>query len=137
MWIVDSSVWIDYFNGAVTPQTDLLHAALGRRQLGLGDLILYEVLQGFQRQREFMAARRALASLPVFTMGGGALAVKSAENFRTLRRRGVTIRRTLDCLIATFVIERGFLLLHSDRDFLPFVTHLGLAVVEAGGEGAG
>lgn len=137
MWIVDSSVWIDYFNGAVTPQTDLLHAALGRRELGLGDLVLCEVLQGFQRQREFMAARRALASLPVFTMGGAEMAVKSAENFRTLRRRGVTIRRTLDCLIATFVIERGFHLLHSDRDFLPFVTHLGLAVVETGGMGDG
>ena len=137
MWIVDSSVWVDYFNGAVTPQTDLLHAVLGRREVGLGDLILCEVLQGFQRQREFVAARQALSSLPVFTMGGAEMAVKSAENFRTLRRRGVTIRRTLDCLIATFVIERGFLLLHSDRDFLPFVAHLGLAEVEVGEIGSG
>jgi predicted nucleic acid-binding protein len=81
-----------------------------------------------------VAARRALASLPVFTLGGAEMAVKSAENLRTLRRRGVTIRRPLDCLIATFVIERGYSLLHSDRAFLPFVTHLGLAVVEADGE---
>ena len=130
MWIVDSSVWIDYFNGVITPQTDALHEALGQRELGLGDIILCEVLQGFQRQRDFARARTALLRLPVFTMGGAEIAVKSAENYRALRLQGVTIRRTLDCLIATFVIERGFSLLHSDRDFAPFETYLGLDVVQ-------
>jgi predicted nucleic acid-binding protein len=130
MWIVDSSVWIDYFNGAITPQTDALHNALGKRELGVGDLILCEVLQGFQRQREFTRARTAMLSLPVFTMGGAAIAIKSAQNYRTLRGQGVTIRRTIDCLIATFVIEQGFTLLHSDQDFAPFEQYLGLDVVQ-------
>jgi hypothetical protein len=129
MWIVDSSVWIDYFCGTITPQTDLLHAALGRRALGLGDIILCEVLQGYRRQRDFEAARDALLSFPVYTIGGSELAIKSAENYRSLRRRGITVRKTVDCLIATFAIESGFSLLHNDRDYDPFEIHLGLDVV--------
>ena len=131
MWIVDSSVWIDYFNGVVTPQADLLHKALGQQELGLGDIILCEVLQGFKTQRDFARARSALLRLPVFTIGGREIALKSAENYRTLRRQGMTVRKTVDCLIATFVIERGFSLLHSDRDFAPFAQALGLDVVQA------
>ena len=131
MWIVDSSVWIDYFNGVVTPQTDLLDAALGRRELGVGDIILCEVLQGFRRQRDFDRARTALLRLPVFTLGGVELAIRSAQNYRDLRGRGITIRRTLDCLIATFVIAQGFSLLHSDQDFAPFEQYFGLEVVRA------
>lgn len=129
MWIVDSSVWIDYFGGTATEQTDLLHAALGQRPIGLGDIILCEVLQGFRDQRDFDMARRALFRFPVFTFGGVDLALKSAENYRMLRRRGVTVRKTVDCLIATFVMERGFTLLHNDRDFDPFEDYLGLDVV--------
>ena len=129
MWIVDSSVWIDYFNGKVTPQTDLLDAALGQREVGLGDIILAEVLQGFRRQKDFEAARDALLRFPVFTMGGVEVALKSAENFRYLRSQGITVRKTVDCLIATFVIENDYSLLHSDRDFDPFEKHLGLRVV--------
>lgn len=129
MWIVDSSVWIDYFGGTITPQTDLLDAVLGRRAIGLVDIILCEVLQGYRRQHDFEAARDALLSFPVYTIGGTELALKSAENFRFLRRRGITVRKTIDCLIATFAIEQGFSLLHNDRDFDPFETHLGLYVV--------
>lgn len=129
MWIVDSSVWIDYFNGKATPQTDLLDAALGQREIGLGDIILAEVLQGFRRQKDFEAARDALLRFPIFTMGGVEVALKSAENFRYLRSQGITVRKTVDCLIATFVIENDFSLLHSDRDFDPFEKHLGLRVV--------
>ena len=128
MWIVDSSVWIDYFAGKVTPQTDLLHAALGWEEIGLGDIILCEVLQGYRRQQDFDTARRALLQFPVYSIGGTELALKSGENFRTLRRRGITVRKTIDCLIATFVIEHGFTLLHTDRDFDPFEMHLGLRV---------
>jgi predicted nucleic acid-binding protein len=130
MWIVDSSVWIDYFNGLVTPATDILHAALGQRELGLGDIILCEVLQGFPAQRDFDRARRAMLQLPVFALGGAETAIKSAENYRTLRRQGVTVSTTIDCLIATFVIEQGFSLLHSDREFVPFQQLLGLDVVQ-------
>ncbi len=129
MWIVDSSVWIDYFNGQNTPQTNLLDAALGQRAIGLGDIILCEVLQGFCGQRDFSLARQSLFQFTIYTIGGTEIAVKSAENYRSLRRQGITIRKTIDCLIATFVIERGFSLLHSDRDFDPFETHLGLNVV--------
>lgn len=131
MWIVDSSVWIDYFNGTATPQTDRLDGALGRQELGLGDIILCEVLQGFRRDSDFERARTALLAFPIFTLGGQELALKSAANYRALRRRGITVRKTVDCLIATFVIEHGHSLLHSDGDFEPFSAHLGLQVVAA------
>jgi predicted nucleic acid-binding protein len=129
MWIVDSSVWIDYFGGEITPQSDLLHAALGQQAIGLGDMILCEVLQGFRRQRDFEAARQALLQFPIYAMGGTEMALKSAVNYRSLQRRGIPVRKTVDCLIATFVIERGFSLLHSDRDFDAFEAHLGLDVI--------
>lgn len=129
MWIVDSSVWIDYFNGRATPQTDLLDAALGQWPIGLGDVILCEVLQGFRDQRDFDTALQALLQFAVYTIGGTEIALRSAKNYRFLCRRGITVRKTVDCLIATFVIESGFFLLHSDRDFDPFETHLGLDVV--------
>ena len=129
MWIVDSSVWIHYFNGVVTPQSDLLHGTLGQRAIGLGDVILCEVLQGYRHQKDFEAARDALLRFPIHPIGGVQLALKSAENFRFLRRKGITVRKTIDCLIATFVIEKGFSLLHDDRDFVPFEQHLGLDVV--------
>jgi predicted nucleic acid-binding protein len=132
VWIVDSSVWIDYFNGVVTSQTDILDAALGQQPVGLGDIILCEVLQGYRTQRDFETARQALLQIPIYVMGGTELAIKSAQNFRALRQQGITVRKTIDCLIATFVIERGFSLLHSDRDFEPFETYLGLAVVHFG-----
>jgi predicted nucleic acid-binding protein len=129
MWIVDSSVWIDYFGGEITLQTDLLHAALGQQAIGLGDIILCEVLQGYRHQRDFEAARQALLQFPIYTIGGTEMALKSATNYRFLRQQGITVRKTVDCMIATFVIERGFSLLHSDRDFNAFETHLGLDVI--------
>lgn len=129
MWIVDSSVWIDYFGGNLTPQTDLLHEALGREAIALGDIILCEVLQGYRRQQDFEAARQALLQFPIYTVGGIEMAVKSAEHYRSLRQQGITVRKIIDCLIATFVIERGFTLLHCDRDFDPFENLLGLRVV--------
>jgi predicted nucleic acid-binding protein len=129
MWIVDSSVWIDYFGGTVSRQTDLLHAALGQEAIGLGDIILCEVLQGYQSQHDFDGARRALLQFPVYAIGGTDIAIKSAENYRYLRRHGITVRKTIDCLIATFVIETGSALLHSDRDYEPFEELLGMLVV--------
>jgi predicted nucleic acid-binding protein len=129
MWIVDSSVWVDYFNGLISPYTDALDTALGKRELGIGDLILWEVLPGFREQREFERVRAALLHLPVYPMVGHDLALKSIDNYRALRRKGITVRKTIDCLIATFVIEQKLMLLHSDRDFDPFEQHLGLNVV--------
>jgi predicted nucleic acid-binding protein len=87
------------------------------------------VLQGFRAQRDFETAREALLRFPIYPIGGVEIALKSAENFRLLRRHGITIRKTVDCLIATFVLERGFALLYSDRDFDPFALHFGLDAV--------
>lgn len=129
MWIVDSSVWIAYFGGEDTSQTRLLDAALGQRLVGLGDIILCEVLQGYRHSHDFDAARQALLQFPIYTIGGQEIAIQSAQNFRTLRQMGITVRKTIDCLIATFVIERDLVLLHNDRDFDAFEKHLGLHVM--------
>lgn len=126
MILVDSSVWIDYFNGRATPETDKLDTLLGEELLGIGDLILTEVLQGFRSDADYRTARRLLTALPMMGMLGSERALKSADNFRALRKRGITIRKTVDAVIATFCIEEGHSLLFSDGDFLPFVKHLGL-----------
>ena len=126
MILVDSSVWIDFFRGTVTPQTERLDALLGSELLFVGDLILAEVLQGFSSERDFNQARKLLTALDVVTLGGPDIAIQAARNFRTLRARGVTIRKTIDTLIATRCIESDYALLFSDRDFEPFVEHLGL-----------
>jgi predicted nucleic acid-binding protein len=126
--LVDSSVWIDYFNGTKTLQTDHLDNILGNELIVVGDLILAEVLQGFRLQRDFDLARAALLKFPIVEMLSRDVAIKSAENYRKLRARGITIRKTIDCLIATCCLENNFALLHSDRDFEPFEKHLGLQV---------
>jgi len=133
MIVIDSSVWIDYFNGSDTPQTAILDDLLGVEPLAIGDLILTEVLQGFRQDGDFRTAKRLLTSLTVYDLLGTEQALKSAENFRAFRKRGITIRKTADVIIATFCIERGAALLFSDRDFIPFVEHLGLRTV--GGHG--
>jgi len=127
--LVDSSVWFDYFKGALIPQTDKLDSLLGVEPLAVGDLILTEVLQGFDNDRDFEAARRLLTSLTVVEIGGLDVAIAAAENFRVLRKLGVTVRKTIDTVIATRCIRGGFDLLHSDRDFEPFTKYLGLRVV--------
>jgi predicted nucleic acid-binding protein len=127
--LVDSSVWIDYFSGSITPQTEKLDSLLGREPLAIGDLILTEVLQGFDDEREFETARTMLASLTGVELGGAEIAIQAAKNFRALRGRGVTVRKTIDTIIATRCIESGHDLLHNDKDFEPFVKHLGLRVV--------
>jgi len=126
--LVDSSVWIDYFRGTVTAQTERLDKLLGQQPLAIGDLNLTEVLQGFDGEADFNAARRMLTSLTVVELGGQEIAIEAANNFRALRKLGVTIRKTIDSVIATRCIESGYELLHDDRDFDPFATHLGLRV---------
>ncbi|HRP25510.1 MAG TPA: PIN domain nuclease [Thauera sp.] len=126
MILVDSSVWIDYFRGTPTPQADFLDALLGREPILIGDLILAEVLQGFTGDRDFEQARTLLGALEVLNLGGAAIGVQAARNFRTLRALGITVRKTIDTVIATSCIEHDHALLFSDRDFDPFVRHLGL-----------
>jgi hypothetical protein len=127
--LVDSSVWIDYFRGTITAQTGILDGLLGQQPLAIGDLILTEVLQGFDNERDFNDVRKMLTSLTVVELGGEEIAIQAARNFRALRRLGVTVRKTIDTVIATRCIESGYDLLHDDRDFDPFVRHLGLGVV--------
>ena len=129
MILVDSSVWIDYFKGTINAQTEKLDSLLGREPLAVGDLILTEVLQGFKSERDFNEAKSMLTSLMVVELGGLKIAIQAAKNFRALRAFGVTVRKTIDTVIATRCIESGYDLLHNDRDFDAFAEHLGLRVV--------
>ncbi|POP51736.1 type II toxin-antitoxin system VapC family toxin [Zhongshania marina] len=126
MILVDSSVWIDYFSGLDSPEADKLDNILGIRPVAIGDLILTEVLQGFRSDKDYKAARRVFEDVTIFDMLGEKMAIKSAENFRTLRKKGITVRKTADVIIATFCIDQKLPLLFSDKDFKPFVKHLGL-----------
>lgn len=129
MTLVDSSVWIDYLRGIPTPQSLWLKQKLGAEFLAIGDLILTEVLQGIDADREFERVRRLLAKLPIIEISSEQVAIQAAQNYRFLRSRGITIRKTVDTLIATRCIYDGIKLLYSDRDFEPFTTHLGLLTV--------
>jgi hypothetical protein len=124
--LVDSSVWIDYFRGTPTPEAETLDSLLGTEPIATGDLILTEVLQGFVGDRDFNQAKKLLTSLVIVDLAGQAIAVQAAKNFRVLRAHGITVRKTIDTVIATRCIESRLPLLYSDRDFDPFVEHLGL-----------
>ena len=126
MIVVHSSVWIDYFTGADNKQTNTLHNILGLKPVAIGDLILTEVLQGFRHDKDYKAARALFEDVTIFEMLGTEMALKSADNFRALRKKGITVRKTADVIIASFCIEQKFPLLFSDKDFKPFVKHLGL-----------
>ena len=132
MILVDSSVWIDYFRGTPTPQANRLDGLLGSEPLAIGDLILTEVLQGFATEREFNDARKVLLALDMVVLGGADVAVEAAKNYRKLKSLGVTVRKTIDTVIATRCIVSGHMLLHSDRDFDAFEQHLGLRCVTSG-----
>lgn len=126
MILVDSSVWIDYFRGQATAQTDLLDRLLDTQELAIGDLCFVEVLQGCKVEREFNAVRKLLGSLQLIELGGADIVISAAKNYRKLRSRGVTVRGTIDVVLATRCILDNHLLLHSDRDFDVFERHLGL-----------
>lgn len=129
MVIVDTTVWIDYFRGTTTSQTEWLEGELNRRRLGLTDLILGEILQGVPDERRAAQTLAALQKFEIFPMGGTELAIAAARNYRFLRSRGRAVRKIVDCLIASFCILNGHGLLHSDRDYAPFEEFLGLKVV--------
>ena len=129
MILVDSSVWIDYFNGRKTDKTDWLDSAIGNKHIIVGDLILAEILQGFQSDNDFKTAKDLLLDFPFMEMVGQGLAIKSALNYRFLRRKGVTVRKTIDVMIGTFCIHYHCSLLHDDRDFEPMVKYLKLKTI--------
>ena len=126
MIMVDSSVWIDYFNGKNTIQTDFLNRILGNEDVCVGDLILTEVLQGFSLEKDAEVAHGLFNDLLLFDLVGKEIAFDAAKNYRELRKSGVTIRKTIDMLIGTFCINRNIKLLHCDRDFEPMVKYLKL-----------
>ena len=128
MIVVDSSVWIDFFHGVSTPEVERLDRLLGVTPLAIGDLVLVEVMQGFRTDQDVATARQLFRSLALLPMLGGSNAWKAAENVRQLRRKGITVRKTIDGIIATACIEANLPLLFSDRDFRPYVEHLGLEV---------
>jgi predicted nucleic acid-binding protein len=129
MIVADTSVWIDYFRGVAAPHTDLLDRALSESRIIIGDLILAELLQGFSSEREFQIAKQLMDGLEYRDFVGRDMAMAAAQNYRALRRQGITVRKTIDVLIATFCIENGFGLIHNDRDFEPMEQLLGLRVL--------
>ena len=128
MILIDSSVLIDYFNGIINPSTEEFNSLLGREVVIIGDYILAEVLQGFKSDKDFKLAKEMLLLFPCFNICNENIAIKSAENFRFLRSKGITIRKTVDLIIGTFCIENDIELLHNDRDFDPMKQHLRLKV---------
>jgi predicted nucleic acid-binding protein len=130
MVIVDSSVWIDAVNGVPSVQAIWLHRRIDREPIGLTTLILCEVLQGMRSEKRFRAVRDELQLLPIFENYSVALAIEAASNYRFLRTKGVTIRKSIDCLIATFCIQHGYQLLHHDSDFDPFAAYLNLKILD-------
>jgi hypothetical protein len=129
MIFVDSSVLIDYFNGKDNWQVEKLDDLLGKEIVVIGDYVLVEVLQGFRNDKDYETAKNILNDFPCLTICGEEIAVKSADNYRKLRKKGITIRKTIDVIISTFCIENDLVLLHNDKDFFPFEKHLGLQTV--------
>jgi predicted nucleic acid-binding protein len=129
MVIVDTTVWIDYLGGTLNAETGWLDREMSLQRIGLTDMILCEVLQGIRDTSEFRRMRDQLLTFEVFSTGGTENAIAAASNYRTLRQRGYSVRKTIDCWIATFCLLTGNQLLHRDRDFDPFEKHLGLQVV--------
>jgi predicted nucleic acid-binding protein len=126
--VVDSGVWIDFFNGADAPAVEMLGELLGHGEVRLvvPDLVLFEVLRGFRQEHDFRQARRLMGSLSIEPAGGAALAESAAQHYRSLRARGVTVRSGVDVMVAAFCIEKDYALLHGDRDFEAFEAHRGL-----------
>ena len=129
MILADTSVWIDYFNGRENNLTDTLDSALVDGTVAIGDIILLEILQGFRDDKDYNKAKTTLATLDLHEMFGQTMVGKCANNYRSLRKKGITVRKTTDIIIATFCIENRLPLLFSDRDFIPFVNHLKLISV--------
>ena len=129
MIVVDSSVWIDFLNGRNAPHVRRLGMVLGAEEVIVGDLMLCEVLQGLDSERAAQEVEALLRRFEIVPMAGDAIAIAAARNFRSLRRRGITVRKTIDLLIGTWCIENRMPLLHNDGDFRPMARHLGLVEV--------
>ncbi|MBN1600309.1 MAG: PIN domain nuclease [Chitinispirillaceae bacterium] len=129
MVLVDTSVWIDYFRGVDSPQANRLDLLLDEERVVTGDLIIAELMQGFRTKAQITIAHKIISSLEYYNLVGKEIALKAAENYRFLRKQGITIRKTIDVIIGTFCIENGIKLLHCDHDFQPMETYLNLICV--------
>ncbi len=129
MIMVDTSVWIDAFNGVASKQVDELSHVLGKETVYVGDLIIAEILQGIRSDEDFENIKNALNKFPCANLLGKQIAIKSAQNYRALRNKGITTRKIVDTIIATYCIENGLILLHNDKDFLPMEKYLGLKTI--------
>ena len=129
MVLADTSVWIDAFNGNKTWQVETLSDLLGKKRVILGDIILTEILEGIRNDNDFEKAKTILNKFPCLNLLGKEIAIKAARNYRLLRKKGITIRKTIDVIIATYCIENNFTLLHNNKDFLPMEKHLGLKTI--------
>lgn len=129
MILVDTSIWIDYFNGIESKETNILDVSLIDGAVVIGDIIVMEILQGFRSDKDYNKAKKSLATLEQYEMFGQSMVIKCADNYRTLRKRGISIRKTANVIIASFCIDNKIPLLFSDRDFMPFVKHLNLLSV--------
>ena len=128
MIIADTSVWIDYLRGVESVQTDLLDYELLHDRVATGDIIIVEFLQGFREEKDLKIAKKIMNRLEYYDFLGKEMSLIAAENYRKLRKNGVTVRKTIDVIIASFCIEKGFELLHNDRDFDPMEEYLGLKI---------
>jgi predicted nucleic acid-binding protein len=128
MVVADTSAWIDYFSGVEAPHVDLLDYELLHNRIVIGDLIIAELLQGFREDKNYKVARELIESLEYYDFCGKELAYKTADNFRKLSKKGITVRKAIDMIIGTFCIENDFELIHNDRDFDPLAKYLGLKV---------
>lgn len=126
MILADTSIWIDFFNGKITTETDFLDSALADANVIIGDLIMLEILQGIRHDKDYNKTKKALGTLEQFELFGNSMVFECSNNFRKLRKKGLTIRKTADLIIASFCIKNKIPLLFSDRDFVPFTEHLGL-----------
>ena len=129
MILVDTSVWIDYFNGKEDIHTEILDSSIVDGTVAIGDIIFLEILQGFRNDKDYQQVRSRLATLDQYELFGNDMVYRCADNYRTLRKKGITIRATTDVIIATYCIKHKLPLLFIDRDFSPFVNHLGLISV--------
>ena len=128
MIVADTSAWIDYFNGIIAPHTNRLHEDLAEERIIIGDIIIIELLQGFRADTEYRTVSTLIDSLEYRDFMGKDMAIKAADNYRYLRKKGITVRKTIDVIIASFCIDNGYYLIHNDKDFDPFEKHLGLQV---------
>lgn len=128
MLVVDSSVWVDFFNDIRNPSTDHLEHLLkkGEVRIVVPDLILFEVLRGFRHEHDHRQAKRLLETLTIEVVGGRDLVLDAAQHYRILRTQGFTVRSPIDVLVASFCIENDYKLLHRDRDFNAFQDLRGL-----------